>query len=284
MWTADGSRLVFTSTRGGNLSIWTVGVAEGRAVGPPALVKGNTGAVIPIGASRAGALVYWLPGGSRRNIYTAPIEDLKVTRAPSLATDQFVDESSGPSWSPDGQSLAFYSFRGRPTLVIRGAAGAERTVAVPSGLEAPFFTGPRWFPDGRSVLVLAADPQGAGRGFYRVNVETGAADRLNHTDRWISSYALSPDGRSIYWSVQQVTNGTMDGELTRYDIAENRETILKRNEWFIAVAVSPDGSQLAYSKSVRSDTDRRNRETPSVVEVIPTTGGPARQVFRDPHG
>ena len=99
---------------------------------------------------------------------------LKVTRAPAAVSEQFANQSSGPAWSPDGQALAYYSFRGRPTLVIRSMSnGAERTVELPQGLEAPFESGPRWFPDGRSVLVLAREPQGPGRVFHRVNVDTG---------------------------------------------------------------------------------------------------------------
>jgi Tol biopolymer transport system component len=166
--------------------------------------------------------------------------------------------------------------------VIRAlASGQERTVILPQGLEVIFFSGPRWFPDGRSVLVIVADAQGSGRSFYRVDIENGAADRLHHTDRRISSFVLSSDGRAIYWSTPSVSGLATSGELTRYDIAEQKETLLKHNEWFIAVAVSPDGSQLAYLKTVRNDELRRLKEYPSVVEVMPTAGGPARQVFRD---
>ena len=68
----------------------------------------------------------------------------------------------------------------------------------------------------------------------------------------------------------------------RYDIADARETVLKQGEWFIALAVSPDGTQLAYLKSVRTDEERRKKEYPSIVEVMPASGGASRVILRDP--
>ena len=67
----------------------------------------------------------------------------------------------------------------------------------------------------------------------------------------------------------------------RYDIADARETVLKQGEWFIALAVSPDGTQLAYLKSVRTDEERRKKEYPSIVEVMPASGGASRVILRD---
>jgi len=283
LWTADGARLVFLSTRGGNPSLWSVTLEDGRAKAPPALVKANTGSISLLGITKAGALYYGVLSRTRQNIYSAPLDGLNAAGSPSLITEQFVDFSSGPTWSPDGQSLAFFSTRNRPTLVVRTMmTGAERTVTLPQGIRIPFLAGPRWFPDARSVLVLADDPQGTGRVFYRVNIDTGASERLHRINQGPSSFALAPDGRSIYWCVQNTTGDlSASGVLMRYDIAESRETILKQGEWFIAVAVSPDGTQLAYLKSVRTDEERRKKEYPSVVEVMPVTGGPPRQVFRD---
>ena len=46
IWTADGSRLVFQSIRGGNPSLWSVAVDAGRVVGSPTLVKPDTGPIV----------------------------------------------------------------------------------------------------------------------------------------------------------------------------------------------------------------------------------------------
>ena len=92
--------------------------------------------------------------------------------------------------------------------------------------------GPKWFPDNRSVLVLVRDAQGSGFGLYRLALETGSTGMLVHLNQNVSSYDLSPDGRTIFYIFH---NGLMS-RLIRYDIDSHRETELKKNEWFIALA------------------------------------------------
>jgi Tol biopolymer transport system component len=119
--------------------------------------------------------------------------------------------------------------------------------------------------------------------------DTGKSELLLQLNRTVSSYALSPDGKSIYYAFQAIdtapsfANGVPTGRLVRFDIAGSREIELKRDEWFITLSISPDGRELAYLKSIRNDALRDARESPSVVEVMPAAGGPSREVFRAPH-
>jgi Tol biopolymer transport system component len=283
LWTPDGAHIVFLSDRTGtNQSLWSVAVENGRAISAPVLLKADMGPIEPLGITRGGALVYEISGRTRQNIYTMTWDGVKATGRPALITEQFVNSSTGPAWSPDGQSLAFYSLRGRPELVIRSmTTGAERIVATPTGLFAPFQSGPIWFPDGQSMLILVKDGQGSGPAFYRLHVDSGKTDLLHRVDdHWgPSSFALSPDGNSIFWTLQHSSDVYWpSGRLLRFDVGSNRETILKSDEWFITVAVSPDGKQLAYVKSIRLSDPERNA---SVIEVMPIGGGQPREVYRN---
>jgi Tol biopolymer transport system component len=103
-----------------------------------------------------------------------------------------------------------------------------------------------WFPDGRSVLVLAGDGQRSL--FYRVDSVTGETELLHTTtNRGLSSYRISPDGKTIFYCLQQDgVSETINGSILKVDISSRQETVLKQGEWFISLALSPDGSQLAY--------------------------------------
>jgi Tol biopolymer transport system component len=240
-----------------------------------------------LGITKAGTLFYGLSGGDRNNIYVTNLNGKHATSSPVLATDSFINKNVGPSWSPDGDYLAYYSYRNPTVLVVREVkTGKEEVIVLPRGITSPFYAGPKWFPDKRSFLILTRDAQGPGFGFYRLDRDTGKTELLLQLNAGVSSYVLSPDGKSIYYAFQSAdtaasfADGAPTGRLVRFDIAGGREIELKKDEWFITLALSPDGRELAYLKSIRDDALRDARESPSVVEVIPATGGPSREVFR----
>ena len=280
-WAPDGSGIVFLTDRTGTPSLWSIPVRNGQTAGRARLLKADMGRVHTLGTTNSGAFYYYVSGRTRQNVNIADLNNLYMATAPSLATDRFVNSNSGPAWSPDGRSLAFFSYRPQPQLVLRTiATGRERDVALPAGLTAPFNASPHWFPDNASLLILCRDARGTGRTFYRFHTGDGRAEPIHHLDDTPSSFALSSNGRSIFYVYQHIGyDNPLSGRVIRYDIDNKRESILKKDEWFIALAISPDASTLAVLKSVR---DQTRTQSPGVIEVMAVAGGASREVFRAP--
>jgi len=280
LWSADGSRLVFLSDRTGSNALWTVPIDEGRPNGQPTLLKPDVGPIRLLGLTKTGTLYYFEPSAGRPNLYLSDLDTVHATNPPVPLTERIINYNIGPTWSRDGQYLAYYSFREPPSsnkftgvsgaLVIRSAkTGEERTVPLPARASSRFGAGPKWFPDNRSVLVESRDAEGSGFGFYRLVLDTGNTERLAHLSEEVSSYDLSPDGRTIVYAIGFGSTGQ---KLMRCDIDSHRETELRNfpigsSVQIVALAVSPDGLQLAMTI------------TGGAVEVMPAAGGPARLVF-----
>ncbi len=294
MWSADGSQILFLSDRTRNISLWAVPFRDGAAAGPAELAKADIGSIWPLGVTRSGALYYGL-GGARSNIHVAQLDSAgKVAKAPDLAVDRFIDSNLGPAWSPDGQFLAYYSLRGprdvpgSTVVVVRTVkTGEERDIPL-RFLVPPAAGSPRWFPDGKSLLVLSRQLRG-GLGYQRLYLTTGQTEPLHSTATRGPGPAapdLSPDGKTIVCIEQREQNSgpskdqILPSRLLRVDLETRRVTELKRSspnaaveQYFTAVAISPDGQQLTYLFY-----DDATRSTS--LHVMPLNGGESREVYR----
>lgn len=284
VWSADSSQLLFVSDRTGKDALWSVPIEGGRPKGPGVLVKEELGAIAPLGMTRSGVLHYVLYAQPRSNVYIAALDAaMKVTGAPSFATDRFVGSNGGPAWSHDGQYLAYRARRGlgagaETVLVIRTLrTGEERDIPLSLSVEPRGGAGLKWFPDGCSVLVVAREQtprQGRHHVFYRVDVTSGHAEPLLSTKGTYYEFkdpGLSPDGRTIFY-VHGEDNVRPSRQLVRFDLDSRREVVLRRGPLVSgAVAVSPDGADVAYV--VMNPSSSRME-----IEVVPASGGEPHQV------
>jgi Tol biopolymer transport system component len=141
-------------------------------------------------------------GDENPDIWVAELDRGSVTRVTTDAAGDWV-----PTWSPDGQSLVFTSFRdGAPALYRKAADGtgtAERLLSL-DGVRGIYPNG--WTPDGTALVVTVQGPDGdADIGLVSFEAP-GSWAPLIHSEADEYSASLSPDGGWIAYVSEDTGN------------------------------------------------------------------------------
>jgi len=147
-WSADGQNLAFSSSRTGNTEIYTVSAAGGNL---KRLTEGRHPDVSPTWNPKTNAQIAWVSGRTGLpQIYTMASDGTNVVRM----TDQGYAVS--PSWSPNGQFLAFAWVRhygpgapGASDIYVMDIASKQWVQLTHDGGRNDF---PSWSPDGRHIV------------------------------------------------------------------------------------------------------------------------------------
>ncbi|MCJ7581584.1 MAG: tetratricopeptide repeat protein [Candidatus Aminicenantes bacterium] len=285
-WSPDGKMLIFASDRSGTWDVWAAEVKNGKPQGEPSLIKGGIGAIWPLGLTKNNSFHYFLED-NLMDIFTADFDSKsgKIQFPPIKATDRFVGKNFFPEWSPDGKYLSYVSFRNsgydrvasKAPLCIRSLETGDEREIIP---ELRYIWGPRWSPDGRSILIVGSAKKDQ-EGFFLVDVKTGGITSVIQFEPGdkISEPEWSLNGKQIFYTYKHPQKEY--GQIIRYDLQgkEKKEIcqsefnpsyVTGRNSFFPHdLAISPDGEWLAFNKGWSP-----------VLMIVSTSGGEPREIFR----
>jgi Tol biopolymer transport system component len=151
--------------------------------------------------------------------------------------------ASLPSISPDGKSMLLVTEKldSPPQIAIYALENAEKPVQsfrphVPGQPPSPIFDCPNYMPDGKSILFIAASDSGVlvsrfNYDVYRLDLATGALERLTKGKRITGSLKVFPDGKTavfIGW-YENWRGKPVRSELYLLDLQTHKLTPLKVN-------------------------------------------------------
>ena len=260
-WTPQSDKLIFASSRQGQVSLWSIS-AKG---GPPQR--------LPI-AGAGWAMRPALNRKGNRLAYTSVVYSSSIWRA-SLTPDhkiirpleKFISSTGleeGPQYSPDGKHIVFQSTRTGYHEIWRADADGSNPIQLTHF--AKNLTGtPRWSPDSHWI-TFDSRPEGHSHVFV-INAEGGQPRQVTQGDSENGVASWSLDSKWIYFA----SNRSGTWEVWKVTPEGTSATQITRRGGFTALP-SLDGKYLYYAKG---------RDVPGLWRV-PVEGGEEVKMFDAP--
>jgi Tol biopolymer transport system component len=266
-WMPDGRRIFFlrpSATVKYSHDGWSVRLGDDLRAEDTRMVVPNVGTVTARAAytvSGNGELQQFDdPRG--QEVYVASFDsESGQIGSPTRIDPQLIGNHVGPSWSPDGRSIAFFSTTPAPfnggvplkTLTIKDVeTGRIRRLRA----RLAFLGGytPQWTRDGTRVVVWGRDsPDVTRTGYYLVDVLSGETEPLIVSG--IASPArsqFSPDGLNFLFNDNRTGIVSLDLVTGARKLVLPLEILGKVGRF----ALSPDGTMIAFTSSTRFPDER----------------------------
>jgi Tol biopolymer transport system component/DNA-binding winged helix-turn-helix (wHTH) protein len=141
-WTADSRELVFSSGKGGSMTLWRIAL---HGTAKPTLLPLGDNLIRPVISAQGHRLAYQMSIPPDSNIWRVNLSGPAAHAAPFIASTRL---ERWPQYSPDGTKIAFQSFSsGRSEVWICDSDGSnawQLTTSRASGA-------PNWSPDGQNI-------------------------------------------------------------------------------------------------------------------------------------
>ena len=146
-----------------------------------------------------------------------------------------------PSWSPDGQNLAYVSFEARlPSVYVQYLkTGERRRVSAKAGVN----QAPAWSPDGKK-LALTLSTRDGNLDIYVLDLTTEGLTRITDDPSIDTEPQWSKDGQSLYFTSDRAGGP----QIYRVGIqpGDHPRRLTFQGNYNARPRVSPDESQLAF--------------------------------------
>jgi len=156
---------------------------------------------------------------------------------------------SGPSWSPDGQQIAFASDRSgnaNYNIYVMNLDGSNlRAVVEDTGGD----FAPSWSPDGQKILFQARRSNTTRWDIYVVNLDGSGEQVLANTTLDEQLPTWSPDGSKILYQAGRDSIGT-DIYVANADGSGVARLTSGNGRLHSSPAWSPDGTQIAFESNL----------------------------------